>query len=288
MNYFKTFVLLLLMGVLMISVGGLIGGKSGVITAFAFALIFNFLSYWFADKIVLLMYKAKPVTASDSPMLYQLIRNLTTRMDLPMPKIYIIDMGMPNAFATGRNLNNAAVAVSPALVDMLEKHELEAVIAHELTHIKNRDILVATIAATLATAITFLARMAQFAAWFGMGRSNDNDRGSNPIGLLALAILAPIAALLIQFGISRSREYLADEGSARVTNRPSSLATALEKISGYVKRRPEENMSPSTAHLFIVNPMRESFIANLFSTHPTLGRRVKNLQKVAEELGQTV
>lgn len=286
MNYFKTFLLLVLMGLLIILVGGLIGGKSGMIMAFGFALIFNFFSYWFSDKIVLMMYNAKPISASDSPVLYKTVSNLTARMDIPMPKLYIINLPVPNAFATGRNPSNAAVAVSPALIEALEKHELEAVIAHELTHIKNRDILVVTIAATIATAITFISRMAEFAAWFGMGRDRD-DRGGNPIGLLVMAILAPIAALLIQFAISRTREYLADEGSARITNKPRSLATALEKISGYSKRYPIQDGSPSTASLFIINPMRESLMANIFSTHPTLGRRIKNLQKVAEELGQS-
>jgi len=287
MNYFKTLILLTLMGILIIFIGGLIGGKTGIIVALIFAIMFNFFSYWFSDKIVLFMYGAKPVSDSDFPQLYQIVRNLTTRMNLPMPKLYVINMEAPNAFATGRNPKNAVVAVSPSIMEILDKHEIEAVIAHELTHIKNRDILVMTIAATLATAITSLARMAQFAAWFGMGRDREGNE-SNPIGLLILAILAPLAAILIQLGISRTREYLADEGSARTTNRPASLISALEKISTYAKRYPLESGSPATSHLFIVNPMRESFIVNLFSTHPSLGRRIKNLKKVAEELGQAL
>lgn len=286
MNYFKTFLLLFLMGVLIILIGGLIGGKSGVITALVIAVILEFFSYWFSDRIVLFMYGAKQMPESDAPFIYQTIRNLTTRMNIPMPKLYIINIDVPNAFATGRNPSHAAVAVSPSLIDALDKHEIEAVLAHELTHIKNKDILVSTIAATFATAITVLARMAEFAAWFGMGRDRDDRGGTNPIGLLVLAVLAPLAAVLIQLGVSRTREYLADEGSARVTNKPKSLISALEKLSGYAKKYPLTNGSPSTSHLFIVNPLKESFLINLFSTHPTLGRRKKNLIKVAEELGQ--
>jgi len=203
-----------------------------------------------------------------------------------MPKLYIINMEAPNAFATGRDPAHAVVALSPSLLQLLDKHEIEAVIAHELMHIKNRDILVMTIAATLATAIVSIARIAQFASLFGGGRDRENNSG-NVISVIALAIIAPLAAMLIQLAISRTREYLSDADSARITNRPNSLISALQKISGYAKKNPTETGTPATSQLFIVNPMKESFIANLFSTHPTLGRRIKNLEKVSRELGQS-
>ena len=287
MNYFKTLVLLVLMGVLIVFVGGLLGGRTGVIIAFAFALIFNIAGYWFSDKIVLAMYGAKPASPSEAPAAHQILTNLTARMDLPMPKLYIIDMEAPNAFATGRDPAHAVVAVSSSLMRLLDKHELEAVIAHELMHIKNRDILIMTITATFATAIVSIAKIAQFAAFFGGGRDRENN-GGNIISTLALAILAPLAATLIQLGISRTREFMSDADSARVTNRPGSLISALEKLSSYAKSTPLENGSPATSQLFIVNPLKESFIANLFSTHPTLGRRIKNLEKVSKELGQSI
>jgi heat shock protein HtpX len=215
------------------------------------------------------MYGAKPVTAAEYPALYSIVRSLSTTMDMPMPKIYIINMETPNAFATGRSPDHAAVAVSPSLLEALKTREVEAVIAHELSHVRNRDILVATIAATMVTTITFVARMAQFAAMFGGGRGRSSDRDEqNPLGLLILVILAPIAALLVQLAITRTREYMADEGSGRITNRPGSLISALEKISGYAKKYPVEGTTPTTAHMFIVNPWKESLIVNMFSTHP--------------------
>lgn len=286
MNYFKTLVLLAIMGVLIVFVGGLLGGKTGVFIAFAFALIFNIGSYWFSDKIVLAMYKAKPASVSEGREAHKILTNLTARMDLPMPKLYIIDMEAPNAFATGRDPAHAVVALSPSLMKLLDKHEIEAVIAHELMHIKNRDILIMTIAATFATAIVSIAKISQFAAIFGGGRDRENNGGSI-VGFIVLAVLAPLAATLIQLGISRTREYLSDADAARLTNKPNSLISALEKISGFAKTNPVENGSPATSQLFIINPMKESFIANLFSTHPTLERRRKNLEKVSKELGQS-
>jgi heat shock protein HtpX len=284
MNYFKTFVLMFVMGGLILLIGQLVGGRSGLIIALGFAVLLNFFSYWFSDRIVLYSYGAKPITASDSPYFYQTVQNLSARMDLPMPKLYIINMEAPNAFATGRNPDHAAVAVSPSILSLLNKHELEAVIAHELTHIKNRDILVATIAATIAATVMMAARIAQFSAFFGIGRDRD-DEGGNPIALLLVAILAPVAAILVQLAISRTREYMADEGAAEITNKPGSLASALQKLTDYSHKMPLENVSPASSHLFIVNPMKESWIINLFSTHPSLGRRKKNLEKVSERLG---
>lgn len=285
MNYFKTLMLLVAMGVLIVFIGGLLGGKTGVIIAFAFALIFNVGSYWFSDKIVLSMYGAKPAADPDALAAMQIIKNLSARMEMPVPKLYLINMDAPNAFATGRDPAHAVVALSPSLIKLLDKQELEAVIAHELMHIKNRDILVMTIAATLATAIVSIARIAQFASLFGGGRDKEGS-GGNVVSMLALAILAPLAAMLIQLAISRTREYLSDAESARLTNKPASLISALQKITAFAKQDPIEEGQPATAQLFIVNPFKESFIANLFSTHPTMGRRIKNLEKVAQELEQ--
>lgn len=272
MNYLKTFFLMGLLTILFVYIGDLIGGQTGMVYAFGFALFMNFFSYWFSDKIVLSMYGAQLVKKQDAPELYSIVESLTVKANLPMPKVYIINTEMPNAFATGRNPKHAAVAVTTGIMNVLNKRELEAVLAHELSHIKNYDILTGTIAATFAGAITMLARMAFF---FGGGR--DNDRGGGAVALLLL-ILAPIAALLIQLAISRSREYAADRGSAEITGRPQDLISALEKLHGVAKKRPA-NIEPSTAHMFIVNPLKGDFFASLFSTHPTLKQRIENLQK---------
>jgi heat shock protein HtpX len=259
--------------IIFIFVGYYFGGQVGMIYAFCFALFLNFFSYWFSDKIVLAMYGAKPVTQEQAPELYNMVHNLAIKAGLPMPKLYIIEDSMANAFATGRDHNHSAVAVTRGILDILDKRELEAVIAHELSHIKNYDILLGTLAATFAGAITMLARMA---FWFG-GSSNDN-RG-NAIAGLVLLILAPIAALLIQLAISRSREYAADNGSAELTGRPHSLISALEKLHQKAKRTSAANINPATSHMLIVNPLRGDFIASLFSTHPTLEQRKRNLLK---------
>jgi heat shock protein HtpX len=286
MNYFKTFVLMFALILLFMLIGQVIGGRSGMMIALVFAFIMNFFAYWFSDKVVLMMYRAKEISEQEGKDIYKIVRNLTTKANIPMPKIYMLPIGVPNAFATGRNINHAVVAVSPELVNILSKDELESVLAHELTHIRNRDILISTIAACLAGAISSIAHMAQFAAFFGgLGNRDDEDHGGgNIVGLIVMSIIAPLIAILIQLAISRSREYLADEGAAELTNRPISLANALKKISDAAKAMPLVNASPSSAHLFIVNPMKESFIANMFSTHPSLGRRVARLEKIAGKM----
>ena len=283
MNALKTTVLLAALIGLFMLFGGLFGGKTGVIVAFAIGMVMNFFMYWFSDKMVLAMYGAKPVERNEAPELYSMVSNLASRMELPMPKVYIIKMEAPNAFATGRNPEHAAVAVSPSIMSLLSKHELEAVLAHELSHIKHRDTLIATLAAGIASAISMLANLAYFAGMFG-GRRDDDD-GGNPLVLLLMAVLTPIVAMFIQMAISRAREYEADSGAATVTNRPQSMVSALEKIHGFAHEAPIDGGSPSTASLFIVNPFRESWMSNLLSTHPSLKRRIKNLEKTAEKLG---
>jgi len=266
---------------LFILIGNAIGGRQGMITAFIFAAVMNFIMYWFSDKIVLAMYRAKPVSENDAPEIYKIVRNLTVKGNIPMPKIYILPMETPNAFATGRNPDHAAVAVTKGILDILDDNELEGVIAHELSHITHRDILVATIAATMAGAISMLARMAQFAAIFGGGSRDDRDRNGGGLGLLIMAIIAPIAALLIQLAISRSREYGADEGGAKLSGEPLSLASALRKLENYSKKIPS-HVEPATAHMFIVNPLRGDSLLKLFSTHPPVEERIKKLEKLAE------
>lgn len=273
MNYFKTFLLMGILTVIFVYLGDLIGGQAGMIYAFGFALFLNFFSYWFSDKIVLAMYGAKPIKKEDAPEIYSMVERLTINAGLPMPKVYIINNRMANAFATGRNPNHSAVALTTGIIDILDKRELEAVIAHELSHIKHYDILTGTIAATFAGAITMLARIAFF-----FGGARDDDRGGGIMTLLLL-ILAPIAAFLIQLAISRSREYAADAGSAKITGRPQDLISALEKLHQTAKARPA-NIEPSTAHMFIVNPLKGDFFASLFSTHPTLKQRIENLKNL--------
>jgi len=278
MNFFKTAILLTALTLLLIFVGNLIGGRNGMIIAFAFALMLNIGSYWWSDKIVLAMYRARPVSEKEVPGLYRIIHRLAARGNLPMPRVCIIPTQAPNAFATGRNPQNAAVAVTEGAMELLNERELEGVLAHELSHIGNRDILIATIAATIAGAITMLAYWARFAAIFG-GVGRDDNEGGGLIGLLVMAIVAPIAALLIQLAISRSREYGADLKGAKLAGTPHGLADALEKLEAYAKRRPVA-VSPSTAHLFIVNPLRVGFVASLFSTHPATEKRVERLRRM--------
>ncbi|MDO8734744.1 MAG: zinc metalloprotease HtpX [Elusimicrobiota bacterium] len=280
MNGLKTFLLMLSMMALFLLIGHSIGGERGMVTAFMFAAVMNFVMYWFSDKIVLAMYGAKPISEKESPEIFKVTRRLTVKAGLPMPKIFILEMETPNAFATGRNPQHASVAVTKGILNILNENELEGVLAHELSHISHRDILIATIAATMAGAISMLARMAHFAAIFGGGSRDSRDRGGG-IGLLATVIIAPIAASLIQLAISRSREYGADEGAAKLTGMPMSLASALKKLEGYSKRIPS-GVEPSTAHLFIVNPLRGDALFKLFSTHPPIQERVKRLEKMAE------
>jgi heat shock protein HtpX len=279
MNIVKTGVLLGALTGLLMLIGGYFGGQQGVVIAFVFAMVMNFGSYWFSDKLILRMYKAQEVSESQAPDLYAMVKNLALKASLPMPKVYIIPEDTPNAFATGRNEHHAVVAVTEGILRILNKDELEGVIAHELAHIKNRDMLIGSVAATLAGAIVMLANMAQWAAIFG-GASRDNDEeGGGIVGLILMAILAPIAATIIQMAISRSREYLADEGGARVSKKPYGLAGALEKLSRASQAVPMD-ANPSTAHMFIVNPLSGKSLMNLFSTHPPVEERIARLKRM--------
>lgn len=278
-NTLKTALLLGALTGLLMLIGGLIGGKGGVYIAFIFAVILNFGSYWFSDKIVLKMYRAQEVAESSAPDLYNIVRNLALKASLPMPRVFIIPEETPNAFATGRNEKHAVVAVTAGIMRILNKEELEGVIAHELSHIKNKDMLISSIAATIAGAISMLATMAQWAAIFGDGRGSDNDEGGGIIGLIAMAIFAPLAAAVIQMAISRSREYLADASGAGITKNPYGLASALEKLTRASQIIPLD-AKPSTAHLFIVNPLSGKAFMNLFSTHPPLAERIARLRSM--------
>ncbi len=278
-NTLKTMALLAALTVLFILIGGMVGGEQGMVVAFLFAGVMNFASYWWSDRIILWMYGAREVTEAESPQFHGLIRRLAQRAGLPMPKVYIIPTDTPNAFATGRNPQHAAVAATEGILRILSVDELEGVMAHELGHVRNRDILISTIAATLAGAIMMLARMAQFAAWFGGGRRSEDDEGGSAgiLGLVVLAIFAPLAAMLIQMAISRAREYLADAAGAQISRKPGALADALEKLERAATAVPME-ANPATAHLFIVNPLRGSSLLNLFSTHPPVTERVARLR----------
>jgi heat shock protein HtpX len=279
----KTAFLLVILTLVFIYVGKLIGGTTGMTIAFAIALVMNLISYWFSDKIVLSMYRAREVKAEEAPQLHNMVRNVAMQAGIPMPRVYIIPTPAPNAFATGRNPNNAAVAVTEGILRLLEPQELEGVLAHEISHVKNRDILIGSIAATLAGAIGYLAYMAQWALIFGgYGRGGDGEGRGSLIGSLAMIILAPIIALLIQLAISRAREYKADESGAHITRRPLELASALKKISYGAQRIPLD-ANPGTAHLFIMNPLRGG-IAGLFSTHPPVEERVERLEKLSREI----
>jgi len=275
-NQFRTAVLLAIMTAFIMIVGQLIGGRQGMFIALIFAGGMNFFSYWYSDKIVLKMYRAQPISAGDAPELYQTVQILTQRAGLPMPKVYIIPKDQPNAFATGRNPENAAVAVTRGLMDLMDRDEIEGVLAHELAHVKNRDILIGTIAATMAGAIMMLASMARWSALFGGMRSDDDEGGLGIIGVIAMSIIAPMAAMLIQMAISRSREYLADSTGAAIAGRPDGLARALEKLESYSHSRTMD-ANPSTAHMFIVNPLSGQKLAGLFSTHPPIAERVARL-----------
>jgi len=279
MNQFKTFFLMLVLTLLFILVGTAIGGKSGAIYAFFFAALMNFFSYWFSDKIVLRMYGAKEVSQSEAPELYGIVGELTSKASLPMPKVYIMENDTPNAFATGRNPEHAAVAVTTGILRILSRDELMGVIGHELSHILHRDILISTIAATMAGAISILASMARWGAMFGGFRSDDEEGGGNILVVLLVSIFASVAAMLIQLAISRSREYMADEGGAHLSH-PLSLAKALGKLEVAAQRIPME-ANPSTAHMFIVNPLRGGGVLSLFSTHPPIEERIARLEEMA-------
>jgi heat shock protein HtpX len=278
MNTTKTIVLMVGLTVLLVFAGGAFGGRQGMIIAFMFASVMNVVSYWFSDKIVLRMYRAREVTEAEAPMLYGVTRDLAMRMNMPMPRVYIIPTEAPNAFATGRNPKHAAVAATEGILRLLTREELMGVMAHELGHVTNRDILIGTVAATIAGAISMLAHMAQWAMIFGGGGGGRRDRGGgNAIAAIAMMILAPIAAALIQMAISRSREYEADATGARICGSPLALASALKKLEmGSQRTRLDAN--PATAHMFIVNPLRGGGIVNLFSTHPPMAKRIERLE----------
>ena len=275
MNMLKTAALMTGLTLVLLWLGNVFGGRSGMTIALVFALAINAFSYWFSDKIVLKMYRAKEVTRAEAPELHELVRRLARKADLPMPRVYIINQPQPNAFATGRNPEHAAVAVTTGILRLLEVEELEGVIAHELAHVKHRDILIGTVAATIAGAISYLAQMAQWAMIFG-GRDDDDG---NPIAALAMMIIAPIAAFLIQMAISRSREYGADAGGARIAGNPRNLSNALRKLQAASQQIPME-AAPATAHMFIVNPLRGGNLAKLFSTHPPMEERIARLEQM--------
>ncbi|MFQ3573159.1 MAG: zinc metalloprotease HtpX [Thermodesulfovibrionales bacterium] len=279
MNGMKTMVLMVTLTLMLVGFGALLGGKSGMTVALVMAFVMNFITYWFSDKIVLKMYGAREVTEAEQPLLYSMVRRLSQKAGLPMPKVCIIDEDQPNAFATGRNPAHGTVAVTTGIMRILTREELEGVIAHELAHIKHRDILVGTIAATIAGAISYLAQMAQWAAIFG-GRSSDDEGGSNPIAAIVMMIVGPIAALIVQMAISRAREYGADEGGARICGNPMYLANALHKLHLASQQIPLQ-ANPATSHMFIVNPLSGGGILKLFSTHPPIEDRIERLKSMA-------
>jgi heat shock protein HtpX len=277
-NMFKTALLLMILTAMLVLIGGAFGGQQGMLIAFMLALVMNFFSYWFSDRIVLAMYRAQPVTEAQAPGLHAIVRRLATRASIPMPRVYLIPTDTPNAFATGRNPQHAAVAVTEGIMRILDDEELEGVLAHELSHVTNRDVLISTVAATLAGAVTYLAHMAQWAAMFGGGRSSEDDEGgSNPFALILMAVLAPIAAMLVQMAVSRAREYQADASGAKLAGRSWGLAKALEKLQMAQQVVPME-ANPATAHLFIVNPLSGRALMNLFSTHPPIEERIARLR----------
>ncbi len=277
-NTLKTVLLMAAMVGLFLFIGQMVGGQSGIVVAFVFSILMNLGVYWFSDKLVLMSYGAREVSEDEEPRLYRIVRRLAQQAHLPMPRVYILPGASLNAFATGRNPHHSAVAATEGILRALSDDELEGVMAHELAHIKHRDILIGTIVATMAGAITFVARMAAFAGMFGGGRDREN---ANPIAELALIVLAPIAAMLIQFAVSRSREFAADAGGASICKKPLSLANALRKLEVAAERLPMETAGQATAHLFIVNPLRGGGIWKLFSTHPPTEERIARLQELA-------
>lgn len=281
-NWFRTTLLLGAMTLLIVFIGNLLGGQQGMIFAFILAIAMNFFSYWYSDRIVLKLYKARAVTQDEKPELYRMVSQLAQRAGLPMPRIYVIPQDSPNAFATGRNPEHAVVAVTEGLLKLMNEDEIEGVLAHELAHVKNRDILIGSIAATMAGAIMIIATMARWAAIFGGGSRDGGRGGLGGIGLIAMSILAPLAAMLIQMAISRSREYHADQSGASYAGRPDGLAKALQKLGAYSKRVPME-ASPQTAHMFIVNPLGGKSLMSLFSTHPPVEQRIARLRGMKVE-----
>jgi len=284
-NTFKTALLLTALTLFLLFIGQHFGGQNGMILALIFAGLMNLVSYFFSDKIALAMYRAQPVTREELPRVYTVVERLAGRIGIPTPKIYVIPTDSPNAFATGRSPSHASVAVTQGILNLLNDEELEGVLAHELGHVRNRDILISSIAATLAGAITFIARMGYWAGMFGGVGGRDNDREGGGLGALLMLILAPFAAMLIQLAVSRSREYQADASGAHYTGNPYALASALQKLDAYSRRVPMA-ASPSTAHLFIVQPLLGVNFGSLFSTHPPIAKRIERLTGRAAEFNQ--
>jgi heat shock protein HtpX len=278
-NQLKTGLLLGLLTALILIFGNLLGGQTGLVIAFILAIGMNVSSYWFSDRIVLSMYKAREVSPQEAPELHRIVEELAQKAGLPKPRVTVIPEEAPNAFATGRDPKHGVVAVTEGIMRLLSREELKGVLAHEMGHIRNRDILIQTVAATLAGVIMFVSSMVKWAAIFGMGGGND-DEGGNPLLALVLAIVAPIAAMLIQMAISRSREYLADQTGAGLSGHPGSLASALEKLDAYSRKVPVRHGNPATAHMFIVNPFSGRNLGNLFSTHPPIQDRVARLRSM--------
>jgi heat shock protein HtpX len=281
MNQAKTFFLMVALTVVLVALGSLIGGSTGGYIAFMIAFVMNFVSYWFCDRIVLAMYRAREVSESEAPLLYGIVSGLSQKASIPMPRVYIIEDDSPNAFATGRNPSKGVVAATTGILRILSRDELEGVIAHEITHITHRDILIQTVAATLAGAITMIANWARFAAFFGGGSSSDEEGGGNIFSVIIFSMIAAFAAIIIQLAISRSREYLADDGGARLSGNPLSLANALRKLHAGVAIHPMNDANPSTAPLFIVNPFSAKGVLALFSTHPPIEERIERLEAMA-------
>ena len=278
MNQVKTVLLMIVLTVILVALGGMIGGRNGAAIAFAVAFVMNLVSYWFCDRIVLAMYRARVVSESEAPELYAIVANLAQRASIPMPRVYIIENDSPNAFATGRNPEHAVVAVTTGILRILGREELEGVLGHELSHVKHRDILISTIAATLAGAITMLANWARFSLFFGR---DDDEGGGSIVSVILFSIIAAFAAMLIQLAISRSREYLADEGGAHLAGNPMYLANALKRLQAGVAYEPMVDANPSTAHMFIVNPFAARGVLALFSTHPPMEERIRRLEEMA-------
>jgi heat shock protein HtpX len=281
-NLMKTGVLLAALTVLLVLIGGALGGQNGMVMAFFLAMVMNFGSYWFSDRIVLAMYRAQPVDEAQAPGLYRIVRTLATRAGIPMPRVYVLPDETPNAFATGRNPQHAAIAVTEGIMRVMSEEELEGVLAHELSHVQNRDTLIMAMAATLAGAITYMAHMAQWAMIFGGGRrdSDEDSGGGGVVGGLLMIVLAPLAATLIQLAVSRSREFQADASGAQMAGQPWGLAKALEKLEAASKMAPM-HATPATAHLFIVNPLTGGGWTTLFSTHPPIAERVARLRAMS-------
>ncbi len=277
-NVFKTAMLLAVLTAMLVLLGGALGGRQGMLMMLVVAVVINFASYWWSDKIVLAMYRAQPITEAQAPGLYSIVRRLASKAGVPMPRVYLIPSEQPNAFATGRNPEHAVVAVTEGIMRILDDDELEGVLAHELAHVTNRDVLISTIAATLAGAITYLAHMAQWAAFFGGGRQSDDD-GPSPVAMMLMAFVAPIAALLVQLAVSRSREFQADATGARLAGRTWGLSKALEKLDMASRTIPMA-ANPATAHLFIVNPLSGGALMRLFSTHPPMEERIARLRSM--------